>query len=71
MASLGAGQLQLWGLVHPDDELLHPIQGGVGTRRQMQPVTVQVEPHQRAPVIAQVDTIRIEHGCNLEDQVFP
>lgn len=24
-----------------------------------------------SPVIAQVDAIRIEHGCNLEDQVFP
>lgn len=24
-----------------------------------------------SPVIAQVDSIRVEHWCNLEDQVFP
>ena len=24
-----------------------------------------------SPVIAQVDTIRVEHGCDLEDQVLP
>lgn len=62
--------MQLWGLVHLDDELLHPMQGGVGTWRGMQPVTVQVEPHQRARVIAQVDPIRVEPGCDLEDQVL-
>lgn len=24
-----------------------------------------------SPVIAQVDSVRVEHWCNLEDQVFP
>lgn len=64
-------QARFWVVVHLDDELLHPMQGRVGPRRGIQPVTVQVKPHQRAPVIAQVDAIRIEHGCNLEDEVFP
>lgn len=34
-----------------------------------QPLSVQIKPAQRAPVIAHDDTIRVEHRNDLEDKV--
>ena len=41
---------------------------GVELGRAAHPLPVQIDSHQRAPVIADNDSIRVLHGNNLEDK---
>jgi hypothetical protein len=58
-------------LLHPLDELLGVVDGGVALLAGVDPLPIQVHAGQVAPVVAVDHPVDIQHGHNLDDEVLP
>lgn len=57
--------------MHVSDEIFRVEHGWMQQPVRLLPLAVQIAAEQRASVIAKYDTVRIQHGHDANDEVFP
>jgi hypothetical protein len=58
-------------LLHLLDELLGVVDGRMQLLGRVDPLPVQIHPSQVATVVTVDDSVDVEHGNDLEDEIFP
>jgi hypothetical protein len=56
---------------HSFDQLLTMVNGGVIFSGRIDPLTVQINHCEIAPIVADNDSVNVEHGDNFKDEVLP